>query len=423
MARKMIIIGYVPKKYLGAIVGLCFFLATGLTLSFTRGGLLWITAPPGSIAGKIVVVDPGHGGADPGCLGKSGIREKEIVLPVAKLLAGELKKMNLQVYLTRDQDRSLAGEGDPRQSWKGRDLDARVEIANQAKADLFLSIHANSFPEPIWAGAQTFYYGSSPESKRLAEAIQDALVRELGPNRRRALAADFRVLRKSKMPGCVVEIGFLSNPREEKLLQDPAYQKKVAKAIAQGVRAYFNAGYQAARGRGTVAVTAAPDLEQMRRLRGSLGQEQVLLYFGGLDNGDALIPVVHSLKFAKEKLAPEVLARTIVEALIAGPKEDNVLYRTVPPETRLLGLEIHGGVATINFSKEFVSKHWATGWNEELTVYSVVNSLTELPQIQKVKFLVEGESNVTIGGHLFLDQVFQRRDDVVLPVQKRRQKK
>jgi N-acetylmuramoyl-L-alanine amidase len=422
MARpKLILIGYLPRTSLQIAVGLFLLMLTSLTLVLARGEfLIWTTVPPGAIAGKVVVIDPGHGGIDPGCVGKSGIKEKEIVLPVAKYLSIELRKHNIRTILTREEDKSLAENGDPRLSWKRRDLGARVDIANQAQADLFISIHANSFPESIWSGAQTFYNGQSSDSKLLAESIQDSLVRALGPNRRRALAADYRVLRESKMPASVVEIGFLSNPREETLLSDPSYQRKAASAIASGIIAYFVAQYQAQRGRKPaerVSARLERTQEQMRRLRGGLAADQILLYFEGLDpNDDLLVPVVHKLSTSKEKLSTQELAQTIVRELIGGPKSDSVLYRTIPPETRLLGLSIAGDKAIVNFSREFITKHWGGSWSEELTIYSIVNSLTELPQIQRVQLLVEGESCVSIGGHVFLDQIFQRRDDVVLPV-------
>lgn len=424
--RKIVFISYLSPRalqlYLGVFLAFCF----SLTMVLARGQfLIWTTVPAGAIAGKVVVIDPGHGGIDPGCVGKSGCQEKEIVLAVAKYLRTELAKYNLKIILTREDDRALAENGDPRLPWKRRDLEARTQIANQAKADVFLSIHANSFPEPIWSGSQTFYHSSSPDSKLLAESIQDSLVKDLGPNRRRALAADYRVLRDSKMPAVVVEIGFLSNPREEKLLQEAAYQKKVAKAIASGLAAYFAAKYRQERGRGEQAEKVDANLdrtrEQLWKLRGALGPGEVLLYFEGLDHSnDLLVPVVHDLGVPKEGLSTAELAEKIVLALIAGPKSDSVLFRTFPPETRLLGLEIRGDCAVVNFSRELVSKHWAGSWGEELTIYSLVNSLTELPQIKRVRIMVEGKRNVSIGGHVFLDHDFERRDDIILPVKTKR---
>ena len=117
---------------------------------------------------------------------------------------------------------------------KRQDLIERAEIANRSQADIFVSIHCNSFPQSIWSGAQTFYYPGREESRILAVAIQTELVRRLGPNRRQANTGDYRVLKEAKMPAVVVEAGFLSNPQEGRLLADADYQKRVADAIFWG---------------------------------------------------------------------------------------------------------------------------------------------------------------------------------------------
>ena len=105
---------------------------------------------------------------------------------------------------------------------------------------MYISIHANFFPSPQWSGAQTFYDENQPESERLAKAIQAALVERWGPNKRLAKAGNYRVLRDTSMPAALVEVGFLSNPREAELLADPEYQTKVAEAIFVGLCTYFN---------------------------------------------------------------------------------------------------------------------------------------------------------------------------------------
>ena len=102
-----------------------------------------------------------------------------------------------------------------------------------------MSIHANSFPQVIYRGAQTFHSKKNPESRRLAEAIQRFMVEKLGPNKRRPKAGDFRVLNETQMPGVTVEIGFLSNAEETKLLRSATYREKIADAIYHGVIYYF----------------------------------------------------------------------------------------------------------------------------------------------------------------------------------------
>jgi N-acetylmuramoyl-L-alanine amidase len=122
---------------------------------------------------------------------------------------------------------------------KRQDLSRRVQIAEQAQADLYISIHANYFPSPIWSGAQTFYFEGSGQGEHLAKTLQTELVRNLGPNHRLARPGDFRVLRDTSMPAAMVEVGFLSNPREAALLSQTSYQKQVAAAIFSGILRYY----------------------------------------------------------------------------------------------------------------------------------------------------------------------------------------
>ena len=134
------------------------------------------------IAGKTIVVDPGHGGIDSGATGRqTKVPEKDITLAIAKKLARALSQAGAMVVMTRETDTDLAGEFEGSLlEKKRRDLSRRVAKAEQVEADLFLSIHTNADPSPRWYGAQTFYYANSPESRLLANCIQDELVRVLG---------------------------------------------------------------------------------------------------------------------------------------------------------------------------------------------------------------------------------------------------
>jgi N-acetylmuramoyl-L-alanine amidase len=216
-------------------------LVVGLRVAGRQFGSLVVTGfMADKISGRLVVIDPGHGGHDPGAVAPDGILEKDIVLNIAKHLQGFLNQAAVHTILTREGNDSVKPA--PGRSFLGskrQDLIERAEIANRAKADLFISIHCNSFPQSIWSGAQTFYYPGQAESKRLAVVIQSELVRRLGPNRRQANAGDYRVLKDTHMPAVVVEVGFLSNPREARLLADPSYQKKVAEAIYWGILRYY----------------------------------------------------------------------------------------------------------------------------------------------------------------------------------------
>ena len=184
------------------------------------------------LTGKTIVVDAGHGGTDPGVVGASGVPEKEITLAVAKRLRDLLEQGGARVVMTREKDRGL---GDSKRD----DLAARVDLANKSGADIFVSIHANSFPEPDEDGAQTFSQPGCVESRKLAHAIQAEIVRLLRNTVRVPKEVDYFLNRQTKMPSCIVEIGFVTCPREERLLLDPVYQGQMAFAIYAGIVKYF----------------------------------------------------------------------------------------------------------------------------------------------------------------------------------------
>lgn len=220
------------------MAGLCSLIAALALAWGVQAGRDWFQRVPVlEFRGALVVIDPGHGGPDPGAVGPTGVREKDVVLAVALRLETLLNRAGVYTLLTRRDDTDLADpDASPR---KAQDLRRRAERANQAAADVFVSIHANAYPSSVWSGAQTFYYPGDPEGRRLATAIQDALQAELGPSSRRPQRGNFRVLRDTVMPGAVVEIGFLSNPHEEKRLADEDYQQRLALAIYKGILAYL----------------------------------------------------------------------------------------------------------------------------------------------------------------------------------------
>jgi N-acetylmuramoyl-L-alanine amidase len=168
---------------------------------------------------------------------RDGVCEKDITLDVALRLAAYLEQGGARVLLTRDKDCDLADPGAKLR--KRQDLERRVAIANENKADVFVSIHVNSFPGTNEHGAQTFSQPDCIEGYELARAIQYELKTLLRNTDRVAKRADYFTGRASKMPAVVVEIGFLTNPWEFRLLQEPAYQSKVAFAICAGLVRYF----------------------------------------------------------------------------------------------------------------------------------------------------------------------------------------
>jgi len=228
------------KRFILVLTAVVLAVLFGFRISSARLEERYISTLAWAVAGKLIVIDPGHGGEDPGAVGASGVYEKDIVLEVSKKLAEILRQAGAEVLLTRENDRDLSDPGN-HSLYQSRvqDLTKRVEIANQRGADLFLSIHVNSFPDRREGGAQTFSQPGSVEGKRLAESIQRELNRFLVYPGRAAKQVDYFTNRIAKMPSAIVEIGFITNPREEKLMVDPEYQQKIAYAIYAGVVRYF----------------------------------------------------------------------------------------------------------------------------------------------------------------------------------------
>jgi len=192
-----------------------------------------------TILSQRIIIDPGHGGMDPGAIGPGGGLEKDINLQVALELAKILRQTGAEVMLTRENDRDFSTSPQGHAQRKQEDLKARAEIINKAGGDMLISIHVNSFPSDKWSGAKTFYERSSPEGKELAKAIQQSLSNIMGNTHREEKPIDAYLLNKTDMLGVIVEVGFISNPQEEKLLQDTAYQEKLAWAIYNGIAKYL----------------------------------------------------------------------------------------------------------------------------------------------------------------------------------------
>ncbi len=215
-----------------------------------------------------IVIDPGHGGSDPGAIGKSGLREKDVVLGIAKRLKAALEKESIEVILTRDSDEFIS-------LWK------RAQIANSQNVDLFISVHANASRSRSLQGFEVYYLSEktddyaralvaaenaafafegevidSPstdlkatlwdmlfsenrdESIELAKEICRAAVRKAGVKTKRIKGAPFYVLKRTQMPSILIEVGYLSNPTEEARLGNSFYRQRLVEAIASGVLEY-----------------------------------------------------------------------------------------------------------------------------------------------------------------------------------------
>lgn len=187
----------------------------------------------------VIVIDPGHGGEDPGMLGVGGLKEKGINLAVAWKLKEILQEQGFSVIMTREEDTCLCGEN--ARNKKAQDMQKRIAIIEEASPLLTVSIHQNSYQDPEVFGPQVFYYTDSAEGEALAGFLQEELNQGLSIKRPRKEKGNktYYLLKKSKGVLAIVECGFLTNPEEAALLQEEKYQKKVAEAIARGIGRYL----------------------------------------------------------------------------------------------------------------------------------------------------------------------------------------
>lgn len=193
--------------------------------------------PANALAGKTIMLDPGHGGPDTGAVGPNHTYEKNNTLPIAQDLSTILQQAGAKVLLTRSDDSSPATNYSELE-----DLQARVDEAAKSKPDLFISIHNDSFTNPDTQGSSTYYCQNNPqeqESQQLASSIQSAVIDTVKTNNRGVKEANFYVIRYTTMPAVLLETAFISSPYEEARLQNETFRKNVATAIFHGIYNYY----------------------------------------------------------------------------------------------------------------------------------------------------------------------------------------
>ena len=190
----------------------------------------------GGLSGKTITIDPGHGGSDSGAIGPHGVQEKNITLPISMYLKKSLENRGAKVLLTRTTDVDVYG---PNASGVD-ELGARVNVANRSNSDVLVSVHINAFNNPSVGGIATYYYSKTGNDARLAQKVQSQIANTPGFNGDRGIQeGNLYVLRHSNMPAILVELGFISNPNEERVLQSPQTQEDFANRIANGIANYF----------------------------------------------------------------------------------------------------------------------------------------------------------------------------------------
>ncbi len=191
--------------------------------------------PKMTLTGKIITIDPGHGGRDAGTsYGK--IYEKDLNLAISKVLKNVLEEKGATVYMIREDDSDLSSKWD--RAKKRGDLYRRILKIQENKSDLYLSIHINYHYYSSVSGAEVLYHPINPNNLILAESIMDEFKNNLNTNRK-VIKTNLYLYSNTRVPGVLIECGFISNQNERYLLQKKSYQEKLASSITKGVENYF----------------------------------------------------------------------------------------------------------------------------------------------------------------------------------------
>lgn len=215
----------------------CVFIPQGY-LCFAKENENSADTPPS--LGYTIVVDPGHGGVDPGSIGyKTKVKESELNLKLSLMLAEKLRAVGIRVILTRTDDNGLA-KGLTGKAFKKEDMRLRKEMINKLRPNMVISVHMNSYTNHTLRGAKVFYDKTSSVSQQIAESIQEQFATYLEASNNVASVGDYYMLKCTESPSIIAECGFLSNERDEKLLLDQSYQDKIVNCIFNGIINFLN---------------------------------------------------------------------------------------------------------------------------------------------------------------------------------------
>lgn len=173
-----------------------------------------------------IFLHAGHGGTDPGAVGPTGLKEKDVTLKVCKKLKKVFEECGFNIILSRESDITQP-------SWQS------VQIANKEKADYLISIHCNSATNPSATGTETFAWKKNTKSDKFAHAVQKELVSHIKLPNRGVKYGNFSIISQAKMPAILVELAFINNPKEEALLKDDSFLAKAVDGIVQGFLNYL----------------------------------------------------------------------------------------------------------------------------------------------------------------------------------------
>ena len=217
------------RKY--KVLFLIMFIVLLMSLQFVDARV----KPKKPLSGKIITVDPGHGGRDAGT-SYQGLYEKDLNLEISKVLKKVLEKAGAKVYMIRNDDSDLSSKWDSAK--KRGDLYRRILKIQENKSDLYLSIHINYHYYSSVSGAEVLYHPINPNNLVLAESIMNEFKNDLKTDRK-VIKTNLYLYSNTRVPGVLIECGFISNPNERYLLQIESYQEKISNSITKGVENYF----------------------------------------------------------------------------------------------------------------------------------------------------------------------------------------
>ncbi|WP_051273643.1 divergent polysaccharide deacetylase family protein [Desulfotruncus alcoholivorax] len=380
------------KRFFIAGVLLCFLLAVCLYNSVQQNKSVQAIS---GVRGKTVVIDPGHGGKDPGCTAGK-IVEKDITLKVAQDLARMLKLEGADVRLTRQ------GDYEPGRLFffnRKNELNERVALAVKNNADVFISLHINASPKSSKFGAVVFYNDTNTPAESLAQNIQQELRRIPSMVKRTSHARNYYVLTHLKIPAAVVEMGYLSNNSDCKQLQNTGYRKKIARSICTGIIKYFNS---------TSPVSTGGDVPQNNAGRTYANRPGAYFLPKKPNKLLMLSEEVEAVDGIGGEQSLVEKARLSLKRLAEGPRNTAELSSCIPRGVGIQDVLVSGSQARVDLKINDANLSQIGSEGEWIALSSIAYTLFELPQLQSVKFTVNGKESSTLARHMDISKPMDR---------------
>ncbi len=385
-----------------AIIGLAAAIIWPLT---QRRATIPVPEEPSSpLRHKVIVIDAGHGGIDGGTHDGQGFMEKDVTLDIALRLRERLRELGANATATREGDYDLSGVSPSTRGRHARDLKARVTMIDQLQPDFFISIHVNSSRSPDPAGAIAYYSPKDAENARLAGILQNAMNQLTAPSEglnkltggKPVQANMYYLLKQATRPGCIIEVGFMTNPAERAKLKTEEYRQKIAETLVGALELF---------------IEGAPQPIPIERIRQpappALKTNEMLVYFpapgaSGMTWQVEKItkPVLSPAVAADSAAAVEQMAQKALEALIAGPSKPPA-DTPIPPRTQVKVRLVQG---TLTVSLSHHAQDLASTLQETMAIEAIIKTLAQFEQIKDVQILVNDEHLPTLSGHVKIDE-------------------